>query len=579
VLKSPWIAASFAVVCAACSSSPPEAQTATTPPQQADWFVDAAKETGLDFVHFNGMTGDNLYPEIMAPGVALLDYDNDDDLDVFVVQGQMLAKEKSVTDALIAPVGELRDRLFRNDLTVRPDGTRQLRFTDVTAQSGIDIRTYGMGAAVGDIDNDGRVDIYRTGLDRGVMLRNNGDGTFSDVTARSGTDNRGGWGVSSSFVDYDRDGFLDLYVGNYLIYSVAGDLSCQSVGGLPDYCPPNSYRAQPDRLFHNRGNGTFEDVTARALTGGADGPALGVSTADFDGDGWVDIYVGNDGQPNQLWINQKNGTFKDIAFIAGAAVSGGGNSEASMGIDAGDFDNDGDEDLFITNWMTQMNTLYVNNGGVFEDRKAASGLGAPSLAKTGFGAAWFDYDNDSWLDLLAVNGSVSKLEAQARANDPFPLRMASQLYRNLGNGRFEDVSARAGRVFSNQDVSRGAAFGDLDNDGDPDVVVGNAAGPLRLLLNNVVSGNHWLGMRLVNAAGHVVTGARVAAQRPSGPALWRRSRADGSYASANDPRVLVGLGASAAPVSIRVQWPGGATESWSDLQVDRWTTVKQGTGR
>jgi enediyne biosynthesis protein E4 len=576
VLKSPWFAAVLAVACVSCSSKPAEQAPA---PQQADWFVDAAKESGLDFVHFNGMTGDNLYPEIMGPGVALLDYDNDDDLDVFVVQGQMLAENKTVGDALIAPVGELRDRLFRNDLTVRPDGTRQLRFTDVTPQSGIDIRTYGMGAAVGDIDNDGWVDIYRTGLDRGVLLRNNGNGTFSDVTATSGTDNRGGWGVSSSFVDYDRDGFLDLYVGNYLIYSVAGDVGCLSVAGLADYCPPNSYRAQPDRLFHNRGDGTFENVTARALTGGADGPALGVSTADFDGDGWVDIYVGNDGQPNQLWINQKNGTFKDVAFAAGAAVSGGGNSEASMGIDAGDFDNDGDEDLFITNWMTQMNTLYVNSGGVFEDRKAASGLGAPSLAKTGFGAAWFDYDNDSWLDLLAVNGSVSKLEAQARANDPFPLRMASQLYRNLGNGRFEDVSPRAGRVFTNQDVSRGAAFGDVDNDGDTDVVVGNAAGPLRLLLNNVVSGHHWLGLRVVNAAGHIVTGARVAVQRPSGPVLWRRSRADGSYASANDPRVLVGLGASAAPVSVRVQWPDGTAESWSDLQVDRWTTVKRGTGR
>jgi hypothetical protein len=515
----------------------------------------------------------------MAPGVALIDYDNDDDLDVFVVQGQMLAKDKTVGDALIAPVGELRDRLFRNDLTVRPDGTRQLRFTDVTARSGIDIRTYGMGAAVGDIDNDGWVDIYRPGLDRGVMLRNNGNGTFSDVTAKSGTENRGGWGVSSSFVDYDRDGFLDLYVGNYLIYSVAGDISCVSVAGLADYCPPNSYRAQPDRLFHNRGDGTFDDVTARALIGGADGPALGVSAADFDGDGWVDIYVGNDGQPNQLWINQKNGTFKDAAFATGAAVSGSGNSEASMGIDAGDFDNDGDEDLFITNWMTQMNTLYVNGGGMFEDRKAASGLGAPSLAKTGFGAAWFDYDNDSWLDLLVVNGSVSKLEAQARANDPFPLRMASQLYRNLGSGRFEDVSSRAGRVFTNQDVSRGAAFGDLDNDGDPDVVVGNAAGPLRLLLNSVVSGNHWVGFRTVNAAGHIVTGARVAVRRPAGPLLWRRSRADGSYASANDPRVLVGLGTSAAPVSVRVEWPDGASESWSDLPVDRWTTVTRGSGK
>jgi hypothetical protein len=515
----------------------------------------------------------------MAPGVGLLDYDNDGDLDVYVVQGQMLGPG-TTADAVYPPRGPLRDRLFRNDLEVAADGARTLRFTDVTDESGIDVRTYGMGVAAGDIDNDGWVDLYRTGLDESVMLRNNGDGTFADVTAASGTDNRGRWGVPAAFVDIDRDGWLDLYVGNYLIYSVAADIDCLSVSGQSDYCPPNSYRAQPDRLYRNRGDGTFVEVTATALTGGAYGPALGVSTADFDGDGWIDIYVGNDGEANQLWINQRDGTFRETAFLAGAAVNAQGNAEASMGIDAGDFDNDGDEDLFVTNWMSQMNILYVNaGGGTFEDRKAASGLGPPSLAKTGFGTAWFDFDNDSWLDLLAVNGSVATIEAQARAADPFPLRMPNQLYRNTGRGRFEDVSAMAGPAFALSEVSRGAAFGDIDNDGDIDVVVGNAAGPLHLLVNQIGTRHHWVGLRLVGArAPRDMLGARVGVVRPDGSTLWRRVRSDGSYASANDPRVLVGLGAASDPVRVRVQWPDGRTEAWPDVTADRWTTLTEGTG-
>jgi hypothetical protein len=261
-------------------------------------------------------------------------------------------------------------------------------------------------------------------------------------------------------------------------------------------------------------------------------------------------------------------------------VNGQGNSEASMGIDAGDFDNDGDEDLFVTNWLAQMNILYVNmGGGVFEDRKAASGLGPPSLAKTGFGAAWFDYDNDTWLDLFTANGSVSIVEAQARAKDPFPLKMSNQLYHNLGNGRFEDVSARAGAAFTLSEVNRGAAFGDIDNDGDVDVLVGTASGPTRLLINNVGNTQHWLGLRLVTAQKRDALGARVVVTRQSGPALVRRARSDGSYASANDPRVLVGLGASATPVKVQVMWPDGRTEEQSNVSIDRWTTLTEGTAK
>ncbi len=558
------------------------------PGRQIEWFTDRARETGLDFMHFNGMSGEWYYPEIMAPGVALFDYDNDGDLDVYVVQGQMLGKGKSPADATFPPHGPLKDRLFRNDLVINPDGTRTLKFTDVTDESGIDVHTYGMGVATGDFDNDGYIDIYRTGLDGGVMLHNNGDGTFTDVTKRTGTENRGSWGVSAAFVDYDRDGWLDLFVGNYLIYSTEADVHCLSVAGQRDYCPPNSYRPRPSRLYHNRGDGTFEDVTARALTGGAYGPALGVSTADFNNDGWIDIYVGNDGQANQLWINQHNGTFKDTAFAAGAAVSGAGNAEASMGIDAGDFDNDGDEDIFVTNWLAQMNVLYVNDGtGNFEDRRAASGLGRPSLAKTGFGTGWFDYDNDGWLDLFVANGGVAAIEAQARAKDPFPLHMANQLYRNLRNGRFEDVSARAGSVFKLADVGRGVAFGDVDNDGDVDILVGNASGPLRLLINNIGNRAHWVGLRLVGAVGATraragrpavrdMLGARVEIIRDGQPTLYRRARADGSYASANDPRIVAGLGASTAAPRVRVRWPDGRTEEWASVPIDRYMTLVEG---
>jgi hypothetical protein len=276
--------------------------------------------------------------------------------------------------------------------------------------------------------------------------------------------------------------------------------------------------------------------------------------------------------------------------VSGSAVNGTGNATASMGVDAADFDNDGDDDLIITNWLDQMNTLFVNDGtGNFEDRKAPSGLGLPSLAKTGFGTGWLDFDNDGWLDLFVANGSVSTIEAQARAKERFPLRMTNQLYRNLGNGRFEDVSSAAGRVFGIADVGRGAAFGDVDNDGRTDILVGSASGPVRLLINRVHNDNHWLGLRLVGtparalvgtrSLGRDMLGARVEVIRPGATTLVRRARADGSYASANDPRVLVGLGTHTEAPFVRVRWPGGRMEEWPGVAIDRWTTLTEGSGR
>jgi enediyne biosynthesis protein E4 len=545
------------------------------------WFADAAPQSGLTFTHFNGMSGAFYYPEIMPPGVALFDSDNDGDLDVFVVQGRMLGS-RTVSEATFPPrdPSALRARLFRSDLTIDAKGTRTLRFTDVTGTSGIDARGYGMGAATGDFDNDGCVDLYVTALGSNQLFRNNCDGTFDDVTRRSRTESAG-WSVSAAFVDTDRDGWLDLFVGHYVNYSIAGNIRCFGLAGGRDYCPPHVYTAQPSKLYHNNRDGTFSDITPAAGLSTEFGPALGVATADFNGDGWIDIYVANDGQPNQLWINQRDGTFRNTALLGGAALGADGEAKSSMGVDAGDFDNDGDEDLFITELTGQGADVYVNNGsGVFDEQSARLGLRLPTLAVTGFGAAWLDADNDGWLDVLTVNGAVTQdVEAVSR-HEPFSLHQRKQLFRNTGSGRFEDVTARAGAAFQIAEVSRGAAFGDVDNDGDIDVVVGNASGPLRLLINNVGQQRHWIGLRLVGAqTRRDMLGARVAIIRRNGPPIWRRVRSDGSYASASDSRVVAGLGESKEPPDVRVRWPGGREEAWPGLAIDRYTTLDEGTGR
>jgi len=607
------------VLSAACRDS----QTANNrssapspPPPAQEWFVDRAAEVGLDFVHANGMSGRLYMVEIIGSGVALFDYDNDGDLDVYLVQGARGhglgadgEKGAGTKDA-----GErLNDRLYRNDLSISPDGTRTLHFTDVTRESRIDARGYGMGVATGDFNNDGWVDLYLTKFDApNQLLRNNGDGTFSDVSTQSGTAHRS-WSVSASFVDVNRDGWLDLYVGNYLRYSLQHTSPCVSASGSPDYCTPDAYQPLPDRLYVNRRDGTFTDASVSSGIAREFGPALGVSTADFDGDGWIDIYVANDGKENLLWRNKGNGTFENTALLSGVALPISGKAEGSMGVDAGDVDNDGDDDLVMTELTSEGSNLFVNDGrGLFNDTSAPSMLGPATLAFTGFGTGWLDYDNDGRLDLLAVNGTVRIIEALRQAGDPFPMHQKKLLLRNTGDGRFEDVSARAGAAFAVSDVGRGAAFGDVDNDGDVDVLIGNNNGPVRLLINQAAPGKHWVGLRLVGPGGppsggarggrlppsreapadrrslgaggqaaqsRDMLGARVEIVRKSGGSLWRRARADGSYASANDPRVLAGLGESADPITVRVIWPSGRTESWADVPIDRYTTLTEGSGR
>ncbi len=546
---------------------------------RVEWFTDLAQQTGLDFVHVNGMSGKRYFPEVMPPGVALLDFDNDGDLDVYFVQGQILGA--ATPDQLLTPPTQpLRGRLFRNDLRVNANGTRALHFVDVTESSGIHAAGYGMGVATGDIDNDGWVDLYLTNFGSNQMYRNNHDGTFTDVSRRSGTD-AAGFSVSAAFVDYDRDGWLDVYVGEYVNYALASDQPCTNLAGVRGYCPPQVYAAAPDRLYHNQRDGTFADVTARAFTSPQFGRALGVVAADFNNDGWSDIYVANDGGENLLWMNQRNGTFRNEALLAGVALTADGRAEASMGVDAGDFDNDGDEDLFMTELNGEGSNLYVNDGsGRFDDRSAASGLGPATLQYTGFGTAWIDVDNDGWLDLLSVNGRVQAAEESAAA--PFPMDQRKLLFRNLRDGRFEDVSHQAGSVFQLSAVGRGAAFGDLDNDGDEDVVVANDAGRAQLLINRIgetATRHHWLGIRLAGPHGQDMLGARAHVIRSTGPSIWRRARSDGSYASANDPRVLVGLGDATDTPRVEVLWPDGRRETWTAIQIDRWQTLVEGTAR
>ena len=455
-----------------------------------------------------------------------------------------------------------------------------LHFTDVTDASGITANQYGLGVAAADVDNDGWIDLLLTNFGTNQLFHNNGNGTFTDVSSKSGiVDESGRFAVSASFFDYDRDGWLDLYVGNNVNYTLRNERQCPNSAGARDYCPPQIYGGQPDRLYRNTGHGTFVDVTAKALIGGKFGPALGVVAADFNDDGWIDIYVANDGEENLLWINQRDGTFSETALVAGAALTAEGKAEASMGVDAGDFDNDGDEDLVMTELVGQGFNLFVNEGnGKFQDRSAPSGLGPLSLPYTGWGTAWFDYDNDGWLDLLSINGPI--VANESRTNEPFPYDQQKILLRNLGNGHFDNVTDRAGVVFGLSEPGRGAAFGDIDNDGDEDVLVGNDGGHVRLLINNIGNRNHWVGLRLVGQeTGRDMLGARAVVIRGDGAKLMRRARSDASYGSANDPRILVGLGASNDKPRVQVRWPDGKSEEWSAVDVDRWTTLKEGSGK
>jgi enediyne biosynthesis protein E4 len=546
---------------------------------QPPLFREVAAEAGLNFQHFTGATGEFFMPEIMGSGCALFDYDRDGDLDVYLVQSTLLDEKKKLNETSFPPPKDWKpgNRLFRNELI--PSG--KLRFTDVTEQAGVGHISYGMGAATGDIDNDGDVDLYVTNFGANVLYRNNGNGTFTDVTGAAGVDDPR-WSTSAAFLDYDRDGDLDLYVANYVDFTVKSNKRCLSPTGELDYCTPAAYRPLTDRLLRNDGQGRFTDVTQMSGIGGVQGPGLGVTCADFNGDGWLDIYVANDGAANLLWLNQKNGKFEESGLLAGAAYGADGMARAGMGIAAGDFDNDGDEDVLITNLTREGSTLYRNlsekgGRGSFHDATTEFDLARPSFLSTGFGVGWVDYDNDGWLDLFAANGAVT-LVAALRGT-PYPFHQRNQLFHNTGAG-FREISTQAGPALQLAEVSRGAAFGDVDNDGDIDWLVSNNNGPVRLLLNETGARRHWLAVRLVGVKDNRDgLGARVAVLRKGQKPLWRRAHTDGSYLSASDSQVHFGLGSATDIEAVVVQWPGGESEIWSKAQADQQLNLRQQTGK
>ena len=539
-------------------------------------FRDVAEEVGLRAFHFSGATGQYFFPEIASGGVAVIDYDGDGDLDVVVVTGGLVSPAEQMGRAIVRPPEGWRPgiRLFRNELN--PSG--KLQFTDVTEQARLRFDGYPMGIAVGDYNNDGHPDLFVTGFGRTALFRNNGDGTFTDVTKEAGVEDST-WTSSAAFVDFDHDGWLDLIVVRYVDFSIKRNTPCTGTGGDRDYCGPQVFRPLHARLFRNTGKGTFVDVTRQAGLLKAFGAGLGVAAADLNGDGLIDLYVANDGHANQLWINRGDGTFEETAVVAGAALSGDGKAQAGMGVAIGDLDNTGHEHIFVTNMTGEGNVFYRNNGkGVFSDATMVLGLLAPSLAYTGWGTQFFDFDNDGFLDLFVANGAV-KIVDSLRGR-PYPYQQRNLLFRNQAGKRFVNVTEAARAGLALVENSRGAAFGDLNNDGRVDIVVANNNGPLRLLLNEAATKNHWLMVQLEGVqSNRMGLGSRVGVLRDGHPTLWRRAHTDGSYLSASDHRVHFGLGPRAAIRGVVVRWPTGNAEVWESIPVDRIVTLREGTGR
>lgn len=582
-----FAASAFSLItCGQQAPEPEKTQTRTVKASSPVRFEDVTEEVGLDFFYWNGMTGQHYFVENVGSGGALFDMDNDGDLDIYLVQGGPLTptdEEPGEEPPAALAAYQRGGRLFRNDLTIRPDGTRQVQFTDVTEAAGLTATGYGMGVTAGDVDNDGRTDLYLTFFGHNQLWRNCSDGDdvcFENITDRAGVDDAR-WSTSAAFVDIDTDGFLDLFVANYVDFRLENHKVCMSAGGRPDYCGPQSYNGLSDRLFRNRGDGTFEDITGSAGLIEEASSGLGIVAADLDQDGRVDLYVANDMRRNFLWRNMGGNPirFENIALESGTAVNREGRAQASMGVVAGDIDNDGDDDLFMTHLRADYNTLYRNDGqGYFQDHSGHSGLGGTSMGMTGFGTVLFDFDNDGWLDIAAANGAVSTLEEQVLAGSAFPLAQPNQLFRNRGDGNFEELPDSACPSFAIEEVSRGLAAGDVDNDGRVDMLLANNFGPARLLLNRSEP-RHWIGLRLMTKDGlRDALGAEIVLHRPDGSKLLRRAAADGSYLCANDPRVVIGLGDNEAIAAIEIRWPDGSRERWPDMTHDQYHTLQAGTG-
>jgi hypothetical protein len=546
------------------AESPPDDDAGAAGPA---WFEDVTEGVHLNFLHDPGPVGNYFFPQIAGSGAALFDFDGDGRLDIYLVQNG-------------GPTSGARNRLFHQE----PDGT----FKDVSAGSGLDVAGWGMGVAIGDVNNDGRPDVLVTEYGRIRLFLNDGDGHFTEATDTLGPLNPL-WATSACFFDYDRDGWLDLVVANYVDYDPS--VGCANSAGKPDFCGPSNFRGTPTSLYRNLGRNPdgiwlgFKDVTIESGLGNRRGPGLGVVCADFDGDGWPDIFVANDKQANRLWINDRDGTFREDAVSRGVAVDVLAQTPANMGIALGDIDGDGLFDLYVTHLNDECNTLWQQGPkrGYFQDRTAAAGLAATRWRGTGFGTVFGDFDNDGALDLAIANGAVyrSRGPTSDSGGPPFwrPYAERNQILVNDGTGHFRDLSADNPALCAVPGVHRGLALGAVHNDGGLDLLVTQIAGRARLYRNVAPKRGHWLLLSALDPAqgGRDAYGAVITVR--AGKRRWVRWLNPGSsYACSNDPRVHVGLGDAERVDAIHVLWPDGLEEEFPAQGVDRWLRLKRGQG-
>ena len=499
----------------------------------------------------------------MGSGCGWIDYDQNGLLDLYLVNG--------AATRLYTPKRRLQSALYRNN----GDGT----FSDVTAKAGVGAEgLFGMGVAVGDYDNDGFPDLYVLGYGRCILFHNNGDGTFRDVTAKAGVENAGRWGSSAAWFDYDNDGRLDLVIANYVDWAPDNNFWCGDHGpGLRSYCHPDNYHGQAPTLYHNNGDGTFTDVSLRSGVGRKPGNGLGVVTFDYDDDGWQDIFIANDSMPNFLFHNNRDGTFREVGYMAGVAVSMDGTSEAGMGVDAADASGNGRMDLMVTHLDSQLARFYQNMGGkVFDDATLRSKISYATFHMSGFGTRFMDYDNDGWRDVFMADGHI--LDNIERYRSGVQYAEPKLMFRNRGRGIFENVSDRLGADFQRPRVSRGAAIGDFDNDGDLDVLLNNNGEPAQLLRNDGGNANHWLEIFLIGTrSNRDGVGARV--QLTAGDlTLYEQRKGGMSYQSAQDPRLHFGLGAHVTVDTLEIIWPSGVVTKLAGIKSDQIISVKEGEG-
>ena len=558
------LALAAALLAAACGGPPPaEERPPVATPAEPPWLVDVSDEVGLDFVHETGGVGELQLPEIMGSGLALLDVEGDGDLDLYLING---AFDLGRSPAADGP---------RNRLYLQRDG----RFADATDGSGLGDPGYGMGVAVGDVDNDGRDDLYVSNYGADRLYRNLGGGRFADVTEAAGVA-VDGWSTSAAFVDVDRDGLLDLYVARYVAYDPR--VKCYDTAGRHEYCGPSAFPGVTDVLLRNEGGLRFRDVSAAAGISGVSDAGLGVTSDDFNDDGWPDIYVANDADPNQLWLNQGDGTFRDEALLMGASVNAQGVTEAGMGVVTADFDGDTLPDLFMTHLVNESNTLYRNLGAEmgFEDVTAVSGLAAASAAYTGFGTVAFDAELDGDLDLALVNGRVLRGPLlPTELSPPWDDYAEPNLfYLNTGGGRFEPALGRAGEFHSRAEISRGLAAGDLDGDGDEDLVVSNGQGRARVYRNEAPRRGSSLRVEAWDPRlGRLAEGAAIIAE-VADRRLRRVQRRGRSYLSSSEPAVLFGLGEAAGADRFLVRWPDGLEEAFTGAAAGASVRLVRGQG-